>query len=142
MKENCLLHCTNNRKEVKYMKKITILGLSAAIVLGGLIALPKIADAYRGDPSVQGPNYSVERHEAMEKAFENNDYNAWKNLMQNHGRVTQLINEDNFAKFAEAHKLAEQGKIQEANQIRQSLGLGLQNGSGQGSGMGMHRWSK
>ncbi len=124
------------------MKKVTILSLTVAIVLGGLIALPRVADAYRGDPSVQGPNYSVERHESMEKAFENNDYNAWKDLMQNRGRVTQVINKDNFVTFAKAHRLAEQGKFQEANQIRQSLGLGLQNGSGQMSGMGMHRWSK
>ncbi len=125
------------------MKIVTILTLSAiAVALGGLIAFPKVADAYRGDPSVHGPNYSVERHETMEKAFENNDYNAWKNLMQNRGRVTQVINKDNFAKFAEMHRLVEQGKTQEANQIRQSLGLGLQNGSGQMSGMGMHRWSK
>ncbi|OGH11727.1 MAG: hypothetical protein A3B38_03170 [Candidatus Levybacteria bacterium RIFCSPLOWO2_01_FULL_36_13] len=125
------------------MKRITMLSLGlGAIGLGLIAAHPNIADAYRGDPSVQGPNYSEERHEAMEKAFENKDYNVWKNLMQNRGRITQVINKDNFAKLAEAHRLAEQGKIQEANQIRQSLGLGLQNGNGQMSGMGMYRWSK
>ena len=75
----------------------------------------------------------------MEKVFENNDYNAWKNLMQGKGRVTQVINEGNFAKFAEAHKLAEQGKIAEATKIKQELGLGLRNGSGNGQGMGYGR---
>jgi len=83
---------------------------------------------------VQGPNYSVDRHEAMEEAFENNDYEAWKNLMVGNGRVMQVVNKDNFSKFAEAHELAEQGNTVEAQKIRQDLGLGLRNGSGSGAG--------
>ena len=98
-------------------------------------------EAYRGDPLVKGPNYTEERHEAMEKAFANKDYAAWKNLMQNRGRVTQIVTQDNFAQFAKAHELALQGKIQEAAQIRRDLGLGLQNGSGRGMGMGRN-WSR
>lgn len=118
----------------------TILTLSAtALILGGLIAIPTYANAYRGDPAVKGPNYTEERHEAMEKAFNANDYNAWKNLMQGRGRVTQVVNKDNFAKFAQAHKLAEEGNLAESTKIRQELGLGLQNGSGQGTGMGRNR---
>lgn len=114
------------------MKKRT-LGLGAlAITLAAISAFPGIASAYRGDPLVKGPNYSIERHEAMLKAFENKDYTAWANLMQGRGRVTQVVNKDNFAKFAEAHKLALQGKTTEAQKIRQELGLGLHNGSGQG----------
>jgi hypothetical protein len=120
------------------MNKKTFL-LGTAALMGILAFSPKAVEAYRGDPSVKGPNYTAERHEAMENAFENKDYNAWKNLMQNRGRVTQVVNKDNFARFAYAHELAEQGKIQEANQIRQELGLGLQNGSGQGMGMGRNR---
>jgi hypothetical protein len=76
----------------------------------------------------------------MEKAFASNDYEAWKNLMQGKGRVTQVINKDNFSTFAKAHMLAESGKLDEAAKIRQELGLGLHNGSGKGMGMG--RWSR
>lgn len=113
--------------------KKVVLGLGAlALVLGISGAMTSSASAFRGDPSVKGPNYSVERHTAMEKAFETNDYLAWKNLMQNQGRVTQIINEDNFAKFTEAHNLAEKGDLEGAKKIRQELGLGLGNGSGQG----------
>ena len=119
-------------------KKTIIFGLTT-LILGGLVLAPKAVEAYRGDPSVKGPNYTEEHHQAMEKAFENKDYNAWKNLMQNRGRVTQVINQGNFAKFAQAHELAEQGKLVEANQIRQELGLGLQNGAGMGMGMGRNR---
>lgn len=110
------------------MNNKTIMFGLTTLILGGLVLAPKAVEAYRGDPSVKGPNYTKERHEAMEKAFASKDYNAWKNLMQNRGRVTQVINQDNFTQFAKAHELAEQGKLQEANQIRQELGLGLQNG--------------
>lgn len=114
------------------MKKRT-LGLGAlTIALGVMSIIPTTASAYRGEFGVKGPNYSPERHEAMLKAFANKDYSAWVNLMQGRGRVTQVVNKDNFAKFVEAHNLALQGKIAEAQKIRQELGLGLHNGSGQG----------
>ena len=118
------------------MNKKTILLGATALILGGLVMSPKLAEAYRGDPGIQGPNCTSERHEEMIQAFENNDYQAWKNLMQGKGRVTQVINESNFTRFAEAHELAEEGKIEEARQIRQELGLGLKNGSGQGQRKG------
>lgn len=99
--------------------------------------------AYQGDYSKKGPNYTPERHEAMEQAFAKNDYNAWKNLMQGRGRVLQVVTKDNFAQFAKAHDLADQGKLAEADAIRESLGLRTHNGQttgmGYGQGMGMHR---
>src|SRR4030042_5671611 len=113
----------------------TILTLSAiALGAGVLFATTSSALAYRGDPNVQGPNYSPERHEAMTKAFENRDYNAWKELMLGKGRVTQVVNEGNFARFAEMHKLMLEGKTEEANKIRTELGLGLRDGSGKAQG--------
>jgi hypothetical protein len=94
------------------------------LVLGISGAVASSANAYRGDFTVKGLNYSVEREAAIEKAFATNDYTAWKALMQNQGRVTQVINKDNFAKFAEARKLALSGDIAGAQKIRQELGLG------------------
>jgi len=117
-------------------KKSILIGITT-LVLGGMILSQNAVQAYKGDPNVKGPNYTAERHEAMTKAFEKNDYNAWKNLMQGKGRVIQVVNKDNFSKFAQAHKLALEGKTAEANKIRTELGLGLQNGSGRGQGMGM-----
>jgi hypothetical protein len=122
------------------MKKTT-LGLGAlALILGVVVVSTGSAFAYRGDPTVKGPNYTTERHTAMTKAFENKDYTAWKNLMQNRGMASKVITEANFAKFVEAHNLALQGKTVEAQKIRKELGLGLQSGSGKrGGGMGMGR---
>lgn len=128
------------RKGVNKMNKLlTGLGVSA-IILGGIFTYTNTADAYMSDPSMKGPNYSEDRHEAMEKAFETKDYEAWKNLMQGRGKVSKVITKDTFAKFAEAHELAKQGKLEEVKKIRQELGLGLGNGAGQGMRMG--RWSK
>ncbi len=90
------------------------------------------AFAYHSDPSIQDPNYTPERHADMEKAFANNDYDVWVKLMEGRGRVTSVINADNFARFAEAHKLAEEGQLDKAKSIRLELGLGLRDGSGHG----------
>lgn len=114
----------------------TTLGLGALALFLGVAGISGVALAYRGDVNVKGPNYTPERHEAMEKAFENKDYDAWKNLMQGKGNVTRVITEENFAKFAEVHELMEEGKTAEAQKVRQELGLGLHNGAGQGMGMG------
>ena len=117
-----------------------VIGLGAlALVLGVSGAMVGTADAYKGDPTVKGPNYSIERHAAMEKAFETADYTAWSKLMSGKGKVTQVINKDNFAKFAQAHELAENGDKAGAAKIRAELGLGLKDGSGQGQGNGTGR---
>lgn len=127
-----------------------LVGTSAlvAIIFAGAFSA---SQAYRGDYSQKGPNYSDERHTEMEKAFENNDYNAWKELMdqnQRQGRVMSVINEENFSKFAEAHRLAEEGKYSEADQIRADLGLRTRDGervgagSGQGQGKGSGQGAK
>jgi hypothetical protein len=119
----------------KTKKILAGLGMMA-LILGISGAIAGSVSAYRGDPTVKGPNYSVERETSMDKAFETNDYDAWKNIMQNQGRVTQVINKDNFAKFAEAHRLAEDGDLAGAQKIRQELGLGLRNGQGMGNRTG------
>jgi hypothetical protein len=118
-------------------KKILGLVGVATLALGALVILPSMTQAYRGDAKVKGPNYTVERHDAMEKAFDSNDFTSWQKLMTGRGRVTQVVNKDNFAKFAQIHKLTEEGKTAEANTLRTELGLGLHNGQGNGMGRGM-----
>jgi Fe-S cluster biosynthesis and repair protein YggX len=113
-------------------KRLGVLGLGlglGALTLGGF---GYSAGAFQGDYSQKGPNCNPERHEMMEKVFENNDYQAWKNLMEGRGRVTEIINEESFSKFAEAHRLALEGKIDEAKVIREELGLGKNRGEGRG----------
>lgn len=115
------------------MNKKLIAGLALATVVS--VGAVSGASAYRGDYTKQGPNYSPERHAIMEKAFETNDYNLWKSQMGDRG-VTRVINESNFAKFAEAHRLADEGKYDEADKLRAELKLRTKNGEAQGLGRG------
>jgi hypothetical protein len=64
----------------------------------------------------------------MEQILENGDYEAWQDLMNGRGRVSQVIDENNFSQFAEAYQLAKEGKYEEAAQIREKLGLRFGNG--------------
>lgn len=116
------------KKTTLGIRSLTIAFLAVTIGVGTVLA-------YRGDLNVKGPQYSVERHDAMTKAFANNDYDAWKKLTaNNHGNASNLITKENFAKFVEAHNLALAGKTVEAEKIRKELGLGLSNGKGSGLG--------
>ena len=78
------------------MNKLILASLTGIAVLA--IATP--AFAYKGNPAVQGPNYSPERHEAMEVVFEKNDYQGWLKLMENKAwRLKEVVNSQ--AKFEE-----------------------------------------
>lgn len=130
--------------------KLVMSGLMA-LVLG--LGVSGTALAYQGDFTKKGPNYTPEFESQMTEVMVNKDYEGWKDLIEEkvgNKRVTEVINKENFPKFAEAWKLAHEGKIQEANQIRKELelrtGERLYNGQGRmmgkGNGMGMHRASR
>jgi len=118
-------------------KKYIAMGAVAAAGIAGAVALSQGALAYRGNPNQTGPNYNPERHEQMQKAFDNNDFNAWKEQMNGRGRMSQVVNEQNFSRFVEMRKLMLEKKYDEANQIRKEIGLGQ--GGGQGTGQGRNR---
>ena len=116
-----------------------------AVLAFGMIGLlgTGFVMAYQGDMSVQGPDYSDERHIAMTEAFENLDYAAWSTLMADRGnsRVTQVITEENFVTFVEMHNAMVSGDSETAQELRAELGLGQgkmsgNNGEGRGSGSG------
>ena len=113
-------------------KKKTLISALALTLLTGAGA----TYAYQGDPNIQGPNYSPERHEAMTEAFQNKDYETWKNLMEGKGRVKDIITEENFDKFVEMHNLRLAGDIDGSNAIREELGLNKKKGKGAGQGIG------
>ena len=120
------------------MKKSTKIlgGTFVAVVALAFAFTISPAMAYHGDYSKQGPDYSAERHIAITKAFANEDYEAWRESMNGRGRVIQVINAENFSRFAEAHKLAHEGDLEGANQIRKELGLRISNGEKVGAGYG------
>ncbi len=121
-------------------KKITI-GAAALVAIIASAGFAMSTFAYQGDPSMEGPNYNEERHEAMLNAFENKDYNAWKEARGDHGKGDQ-INEDNFSKFVEMRELRLAGDTDGADALRAELGLGqgmMRHGHGKGQGQGRGR---
>lgn len=120
------------------MKKTTI-GLLALMVVGMVFSAGMVS-AYRGDYTVKGPNYSEDRHEAMQAAFDGRDYQAWYELMTEdgrHPRVVEVVTPENFEKFVQAHEAGEAGDFETAAQIRAELGLN--NGQGPRDGTGNRR---
>jgi hypothetical protein len=124
-----------------------LIGFSAvALILGAGLAVAGSAAASSATGSY-GPHGDCdeERHEAMEQAFEDGDYNTWAELMDGRGRVTDVVTVDNFDTFVELHEAQEDGDQETARALREELGLGMraQDGSGphgNGERMGkMHR---
>lgn len=108
-----------------------------ALFLIGMIATGGLVSAYGFKDT---PVFDEERHEAMETAFDNLDYDAWVNLMDGKGRVTEIINENNFATFAQIHEARENDDMKTVDALRAELGLGQKDGKGRRDGM--HKGSR
>jgi len=101
-------------------KKTITLSLATAFTSAAITA--SLTSAYRGNPNVPGPNYTPERHEAMEEALEKRNFQTWKELHNGRGRISQVIDsQEKFEKMAEAHELMEEGKVDEAHEIMADL---------------------
>ena len=121
--------------------------VGTAFVVVAVLSMAGTALAYRGDYQVKGPNATPEREALMTTAMQSGDYTLWKSLMEGRGRVTQVINAENFPRFAEAWKLGQAGNVAGADAIRAELGLRTKGGAaqqqgggqGRGNGNGMHQ---
>ena len=122
---------------MKNKKTMSVLALGMIALLGvSLVA------AYQGDSSVEGPNYSEDRHTDMQAAFASGDYEAWAALMAETGmnsRVMSVVDADNFGLFAELHETTDPVRIAE---LKAELGLGNGSGAKDGSGFGGHKGMK
>ncbi len=140
--------CVLEKNKVIKMKKLTIFSLMAIMAVG-LVMTTGLASAYRGDYSVNGPEYSEERHTAMKQSFDTLDYDTWYELMTENGRhprVLDIVTEDNFDIFVQAHDAGINGDYETAAELRAQLGLnngnGPMDGTGYGKGSGSGRGMK
>ncbi len=125
-----LLNLVFSNNLIKNMKnKKTTIGAAAFTTVIVTMGFAASSFAYQGDSTKQGPNYTSERHDAISHAFETKDYDAWVTARENvsKGRIMDIINKDNFSKFAEMRELRLAGDIEGANAIRAELGLGQGN---------------
>jgi len=109
------------------MNKLILASLLGVTVL----VFASTANAYKGDPSIQGPNYSPERHEAMQTVFANSDYQGWLKLTEGKAMgLKRVVNsEAKFKEFAQAHEAGTEAMAK----FRESNGL---TGQGNRSGYG------
>jgi hypothetical protein len=103
-------------------KTLYRLGVAAAAIVVTTAVVAGISYAYMGGHSEDLPEKFKKKHEEMMEILENNDYEAWKGIMEKQGISSDLINEDNFAKMIEAHSLMEEGRYDEAREIKKELG--------------------
>ena len=123
------------------MKHKTIFTLLALMAIG-IIASSGIVSAYRGDYSIEGPDYNEERHELIKEAFDSLDYSAWKQLMTEKGRnprIIDVVNEGNFETFVQAHEAGKNKDYETASRLRAELGLNNGNGPKDGTGRRLHQ---
>ncbi|MBW6461897.1 MAG: hypothetical protein K0B07_02530 [DPANN group archaeon] len=130
------------------MNKVAKIILFALIVVG-LIVSTGVASPYKGDYSVQDPNYSEDRHELMQDAFDTLNYDAWYQLMTADGRtprVAEVVTESNFELFVQAHEAAENGNMKLVAELRAELGLNngicLRDGNDHSKGFGQGNGQK
>ncbi len=128
------------------MRKKNIFALLALLIVG--IISTGLVTAHIGDNEIKGSNYSEERHEAMTAAFESNDYLAWKTLVEERAeendrtpKVLEVINEDNFDTFVEAHNARVSGDHETAKELAEELGLNQFRHKGRQRGQRLNRGS-
>lgn len=125
-----------NKRKIIVGSMLGLVAMSGAFLVGTLKA-----SADTGTRSQQHVGVSQEKRAgraqervAIRTAMESGDYSAWKDAMGNRPNASQ-ITEAEFVKLQEAHKLAQEGKFDEAQKIRESLGMNFQH---KGQGQGRH----
>ncbi|MFA6995592.1 MAG: hypothetical protein WC249_04310 [Patescibacteria group bacterium] len=64
----------------------------------------------------------LQKNSAIEAAILNNDYITWSSLVSD-DNLKSKINAGNFVQYADAYRLLQQGKVEEANIIKKQLAL-------------------
>lgn len=66
-----------------------------------------------------------QKHEELNVIIEEEDFDAWAELMASQGKDEEFITEENFAKYIEMHQLIEEGKekFEQAREIAEELGI-------------------
>lgn len=105
---------------MKSSTKLSLLALGILIPTTSIPLFVKAADsnsgAYKNQPQtrkakiMKGQKSLTEserlaRHEAIEKAINNNDYNAWLNAVGSDSQLAKNVTQEEFPVFIEAHKL-------------------------------------
>ncbi|MBU0732464.1 hypothetical protein KKC88_06335 [Patescibacteria group bacterium] len=145
----------------KVKKSLTAFSLVAAVAAVGVVGLmtataatkaagpgissvwDKLTDEQKQEVQAEMGQHREEmqaQKDEMENALTDGDYAKWKEIIDSRPQITDYVNEGNFDRFAEMHKLMQEGDFDGAQEIREELGLpdgmGMGHGPGMGKGMG------
>ncbi|MFH1781587.1 MAG: hypothetical protein ABH835_03165 [Patescibacteria group bacterium] len=102
----------------------------------------RLSDDDKAELEKEKESFMQERQghrEEMNEIIATGDYAQWKEQIEARPKITDVITEENFDKFKEMHQLMQDGNFEEAQIIREELGL-PDRGHGIGRGMGMALW--
>lgn len=100
-------------------KKLFKIGIAVA---GLVITTAVVAGATYAHSNIGKDGKFAQRNAEYIGMIENDDFDAWKEMMQNKGIDESLITEENFAKMKEVHQLVQDGNYEEAKAIKEELG--------------------
>ena len=86
------------------------------------LTVSSLVSASDGSGKHFGMRFDSAQHQAVEQAIENNDFDAWNNLMSDK-KMTDVITEENFSQLVTIHQLMEDGDFEAAEALREELGL-------------------
>ena len=93
---------------------IAIVGLAVTTVIVAGVSYAQYDQADKGRLTQKNPE--------MRGIFEEHNFDGWNQAMHARGVDENLLTEENFGKMAEAHRLVQAGKYEEAKQIKDSMG--------------------
>ena len=108
----------------KWKKAAVNIALLTIILTTGILnSYPSSADI---DPDKDAdnqklPKYSQDKQEKVALAFEDNDYQAWKEIVGTKSKIGGAVNESDFQRFVNARKAARSGQYDEAIRITEEL---------------------
>jgi len=86
------------------------------------LTVSSLVSASDGSGKHFGMRFDSEQHQAVEQAIENNDFDAWTDLMGDR-KMGEAISSENFSQLVTMHDLMQAGNFEEAKALREELGL-------------------
>lgn len=106
-------------------KAYIIGGLAVGLITGLSLTLGAVSYASE-EENTPAPRMRHFNNEEVQEALENKDFELWKDLLTKNNqepKILEVIDEDNFDEFVEMHELMKEGNEEEAEKIREELGL-------------------
>lgn len=132
--------------KTKYIYTTISLALVALLALGAVSAFP--GNGFNSVLTDEEKTNIEEQRQEMQNAIENNDFESWKNLMQNRlSKMQSEITEENFQKMIDRHsemqdfrqamqEAKESGDYSKIQELKDEYGF---EGMNKGMNKGMHQ---